>query len=59
MDELLTVREAAAAVKVHPNTMRRWMSQGKVKCETFGYKTKRVRASELMRHRESQKGVGA
>ena len=31
MDELLTVREVARLLHVHPNTLRRWSSTGKIK----------------------------
>ena len=31
MDELLTVREVARLLHVHPNTLRRWSSSGRIK----------------------------
>jgi excisionase family DNA binding protein len=30
-DRLLTVREVAETLRVHPETVRRWLRQGKVK----------------------------
>lgn len=30
MDELLTVREVARLLHVHPNTLRRWSNDGKI-----------------------------
>ena len=31
MDELLTVREVARLLHVHPNTLRRWSNNGRLK----------------------------
>jgi excisionase family DNA binding protein len=31
MDEMLTVREVARLLHVHPNTLRRWSSNGRIK----------------------------
>jgi len=31
-DDMLTVREVARMLHVHPNTLRRWSNCGKIKC---------------------------
>jgi len=31
MDEMLTVREVSRLLHVHPNTLRRWTSDGRIK----------------------------
>jgi excisionase family DNA binding protein len=31
MDDMLTVREVARLLHVHPNTLRRWTSDGRIK----------------------------
>ncbi len=35
-DELLTVKEAAARFRIHPETLRRWIRAGAVPCERVG-----------------------
>jgi excisionase family DNA binding protein len=40
----LSVNEAAEALGTHPNTIRRWIAQGKIRAEKFGdEKQSRVR----------------
>ena len=34
--ELLTVKEAAADLRVHPETLRRWIREGSVPCQRVG-----------------------
>jgi len=31
MDELLTIREVARLLHIHPNTLRRWSSDGRIR----------------------------
>ncbi|MGB6874105.1 MAG: helix-turn-helix domain-containing protein [Dehalococcoidia bacterium] len=31
MDDMLTVREAARLLHVHPNTLRRWTNEGRIR----------------------------
>jgi excisionase family DNA binding protein len=50
-DEWLTVAEAAARLKAHPETVRRWLKAGRLRAakpqsDKFGW---RVRASEVER----------
>jgi excisionase family DNA binding protein len=50
-DELLTVAEVAARVKSHPETVRRWLKDGKIQGVMPGGKRLgwRIRESELDR----------
>lgn len=41
MDELLTLREAAQILKVHPNTLRLWDKKGILKAVRIGEKRAR------------------
>lgn len=55
--ELLTVREAAALLRVHPWTIRRWAMQGRIRTTRFSPRTIRVARSELRRLlREAEAG---
>ena len=36
--EVLTLREAAEFFKIHPNTLRLWLRQGKIKGSKIGRK---------------------
>jgi len=38
MEELLTIKEAAKALKVHPNTLRDWDKKGILKAVRIGIK---------------------
>jgi len=38
MDELLTLKEAAGILKVHPNTLRDWDKKGILKAARIGIK---------------------
>jgi excisionase family DNA binding protein len=47
-DELLTVREVAARLKVHPETVKRWLRTGELHGYLLGDRSGwRVRASEV------------
>lgn len=48
MEELLTLREAAQILKVHPNTLRLWDKKGLLVAIRIGEKrTRRYRQSDL------------
>jgi excisionase family DNA binding protein len=47
-DQWLTVEEIADSLKVHPNTVRRWIKQGELTAAAFGGKTGyRIRERDL------------
>ena len=47
MDEkLYTVEEAAKILQVHPETLRKWLKEGRIKGEKFG-RMWRIRESNL------------
>jgi excisionase family DNA binding protein len=48
-DELLTVKEVAARLKVNPQTVRRWIRSGRLPAVRIGTRGHRVRATELRR----------
>jgi len=51
VDELLTLSEAAARLRLHPETVRRWLNSGQLQGRKLG-KTKggwRIPASEIAR----------
>jgi excisionase family DNA binding protein len=48
-DELLTIDEVAAELKLHPDTIRRYIREGKLKPTRVGGTAIRVRRSELNR----------
>jgi len=50
MDRLYRMGEAARLMDVHPNTIRRWEAEGKLRCEwTPGGKERRIPESEIRR----------
>lgn len=54
-DELLTVDEVARRLKLHPETIRRWIREGRLKAVKLGSDRSgfRVRASEVARLTET------
>ena len=48
-DELLTIDEVAAELKLHPDTIRRYIRQNKLRSTRVGGTAIRVRRSELER----------
>ena len=48
-DELLTIDEVAAELKLHPDTIRRYIREGKLKPTRVGGTAIRIRRSELDR----------
>jgi excisionase family DNA binding protein len=48
-DELLTIDEVAAVLKLHPDTIRRYIREKKLKSTRVGSTAIRVRRSELDR----------
>lgn len=56
-DELLTIDEVAAELKLHPDTIRRYIREGKLKPTRVGGTAIRIRRSELDRFiREGEEG---
>ena len=58
-DELLTVPEVAAMLRLNEQTVRRWLRDGTLPGFRFGQNRKagwRVRRSELDRYIEAQRG---
>lgn len=50
MDKLYRMGKAAHLLDVHPNTVRRWEAEGKLRCEwTPGGKERRIPESEIQR----------
>jgi excisionase family DNA binding protein len=49
MEELLTLREAAQILKVHPNTLRLWDKKGILKAVRFGSrKDRKYKKSDIL-----------
>jgi len=50
-DELLTVNDVARQLKLHPETVRRWIRSGKLRAISLGSDRAglRIRASEIQR----------
>ena len=48
-DELLTIDEVAAELKLHPDTIRRYIRQNKLRSTRVGGTAIRIRRSELER----------
>lgn len=48
-DELLTIDQVAAELQLHPDTIRRYIRQGKLKQTKIGGTAVRIRRSELDR----------
>jgi excisionase family DNA binding protein len=46
-EEMLTVAEAAARLKMHPETIRRAIRRGDLKALRFGYRTVRISLADL------------
>jgi len=44
---LVTIKQAAESLSVHPNTIRNWMKAGKIKAIKFGPNTIRISLDEL------------
>lgn len=54
MTNLLTIKEAAEYMAVHPNTLRNWEAEGKLKAIRIGNrKDRRFELEELDRLREA------
>lgn len=53
-DELLTVAEAAALVRVTPHTIYRWIALGKLPAVRYSPRVLRVRLADLEQHREAK-----
>lgn len=55
MEELLTLREAAQILKVHPNTLRLWDKKGMLKAVRFGSrKDRKYRKEDLVKFISNQ-----
>ena len=65
MDDMLTVSEVARLLHVHPNTLRRWSNNGRIKAYRInlrGDRRYRLRdiedfLAQLNSHRDSASGV--
>lgn len=56
MEELLTLREAAGILKVHPNTLRLWDKKGVLKAVRIGIKrARRYRKEDIEAFINNQK----
>jgi len=44
-----TVKEVATELHVHEDTVRRWITEGKITVIRLGYRTVRISAEELAR----------
>ena len=55
-DQLLTVAQVAERLQLHPETIRRWIREGRLKAITLGTDRSgfRIRQSELDRLTETQ-----
>lgn len=50
LPELLTLAEAAEALKVHPNTLRKWDRKGILKAVRFGQRgDRRYKQEEILK----------
>jgi excisionase family DNA binding protein len=47
MEKLYTIMQVAEMFSVHPNTVRRWIKQGKLKTIKLEVGTERITESEL------------
>lgn len=57
MDELLTLKEAASVLKVHPNTLRDWDKKGILKAVRIGIKKSlRYRKADLVKFISNKNG---
>ena len=58
IEELLTLKEAAKILKVHPNTISRWQKEGKITLTFLPIGNRpRIKKSELNRIMNSTKRV--
>ena len=58
LPKLLRIREAAEMLSVHPETLRRWDRQGKLKAVRFGSRgDRRYRKEDLDRFIKGRRGV--
>jgi excisionase family DNA binding protein len=44
---LVTIKQAAESLSVHPNTIRNWIRAGKIKATRFGPSTIRIAKEQL------------
>lgn len=51
-DPSLGIKEAAAAIGVHPDTVSRWVRDGLLDAERRGPKVVKIKASEVERFKE-------
>jgi len=57
MSELLTIREVARLLHVHPNTLRRWSNYGKIKAYRINERgDRRFKREEVARFLSEQNG---
>jgi len=59
MDDMLTVREVARLLHVHPNTLRRWSNNGRIKAYRITPRgDRRFRREEIARFLAELNGQG-
>ena len=50
LPEILTLKQACEALNCHPNTLRNWVNQGKIKAIRFGSRgDRRFKKEEIMK----------
>lgn len=55
MPQLLTLQEACAILNVHPNTLRKWDKEGKLKAVRFGSRgDRRYKKEDILAFIEKQ-----
>ena len=56
MDNLLTIKEVAASLQIHPQTVKRYISDGRLKAVKIGYRVTRITSPDLQEFIQSRKG---
>ena len=51
---MLTAKQVAARFDVTPETIRRWVRDGKIKARKMGYRTLRFRLADIVKFEEGR-----